>query len=134
MNIFDAINSLARPQTFVDGLSGTWFAVGVGFVASLAFCILLVLTKSWHGALSMDGSEGIQKFHSTPTPRIGGLAILAALCVAWLNAPLELKPLIGMFLLAGLPAFFLDWQCSSCAASSDKPSSSTQRMLAWVSW
>ena len=33
MKIFDAINSLTGPQTFVDGLSGTWFAVGVCFVA-----------------------------------------------------------------------------------------------------
>ena len=106
MNIFGAINGLAGPQTFVNGLSGTWFAVGAGFVASLACCILLVLTKSWHGAFSMDANEGVQKFHSTPTPRIGGLAIVAALLVSWLNAPLELKSLIGMFLLAGLPAFF----------------------------
>jgi UDP-N-acetylmuramyl pentapeptide phosphotransferase/UDP-N-acetylglucosamine-1-phosphate transferase len=87
-------------------LAGAWFAVGVGFVTSLAFCILLVLTKSWHGAFSMDANEGVQKFHSTPTPRIGGLAIVTALWVAWLNAPAELKPLIGIFLLAGLPAFF----------------------------
>ena len=74
MNLLEAINSLISPHAFADGLSGTWFAVVAGFVASLAFCILLVLTKSWHGALSMDGNEGIQKFHSTPTPRIGGLA------------------------------------------------------------
>ena len=45
-----------------------------GFVASLVFCILLVLTKSWHGVFSMDANEGVQKFHSTPTPRIGELA------------------------------------------------------------
>jgi UDP-N-acetylmuramyl pentapeptide phosphotransferase/UDP-N-acetylglucosamine-1-phosphate transferase len=106
MNFSQAINNLISPQAFVAGLSGTWFAVGVGFVASFAFCIMLVLTKSWHGALSMDANKGIQKFHSKPTPRIGGLAIVAALWVAWLNAPLELKSLIGMFLLAGLPAFF----------------------------
>lgn len=105
MNLLEAIKSLISPQAFADGLSGTWFAVGVGFVASLAFCILLVLTKLWHGALSMDANQGIQKFHSTPTPRIGGLAIVAAVWVAWLNAPEELKSLIGMFLLAGLPAF-----------------------------
>ena len=105
MNFLQAINSLISPQAFVDGLSGTWFAAGVGFVASLAFCILLVLTKSWHGAFSMDADEGIQKFHTKPTPRIGGLAIVAALWVASLNAPAELKSLIGMFLLAGLPAF-----------------------------
>lgn len=105
MNLLEVIDSLISSQAFVAGLSGTWFAVGAGFVASLSFCILLVLTKTWHGALSMDANEGIQKFHSTPTPRIGGLAIVAALCVAWLNAPAELKSLIGMFLLAGLPAF-----------------------------
>jgi hypothetical protein len=45
MNIFDAINSLIATQTFVYRLSGTWFAVGVGFVASLAFCTLLLLTQ-----------------------------------------------------------------------------------------
>ena len=105
MSLLVAIDSLISPEAFVAGLSGTWFSVGVGFVASLAFCILLVLTKSWHGALSMDANEGIQKFHSTPTPRIGGLAIVAAFWVTWLNAPVELKSLIGMFLLAGLPAF-----------------------------
>ena len=105
MNLIEAIHSLSGPQAFADGLSGTWFAIGAGFVASLSFCILLVLTKSWHGALSMDVNQGIQKFHSTPTPRIGGLAIVAALWVAWLNAPAELKSLIGVFLLAGSPAF-----------------------------
>jgi UDP-N-acetylmuramyl pentapeptide phosphotransferase/UDP-N-acetylglucosamine-1-phosphate transferase len=105
MNLLEAINSLVSPQAFADGLTGTWFAVGAGFVASFAFCILLVLTKSWHGALSMDANEGIQKFHSTPTPRIGGLAIVAALLVAWVTAPAELKSLIGVFLIAGLPAF-----------------------------
>ena len=105
MNLLEAIHSLTSSQAFVAELSGAWFAVGAGFVASLAFCILLVLTKSWHGALSMDANEGIQKFHSIPTPRIGGLAIVAALWVAWLNAQPELKSLIGLFLLAGLPAF-----------------------------
>lgn len=105
MNLLEAIHSLIGPQAFADGLSGTWFAAAAGFVASLSFCILLVLTKSWHGALSMDVNEGVQKFHSVPTPRIGGLAIMAAFGVAWLNAPPDLKSLIGLFLIAGLPAF-----------------------------
>jgi len=125
MNLFEAINNLISPEAFVDGLSGTWFAVGVGFVASFAFCILLVLTKSWHGALSMDANEGIQKFHSTPTPRIGGLAIVAALWVAWLNAPVELKSTIGLFLLAGLPAFIF-----GLAEDITKKVSILQRLLA----
>lgn len=105
MNVLEAIHRISGPQAFTDGLSGTWFAVVAGFVASLAFCILLVLTKSWHGAFSMDAHEGVQKFHTTPTPRIGGLGIVAGLVVAWLNAPELLRTLIGIFLLAGLPAF-----------------------------
>ena len=125
MNLLEAIQSLISPEAFVAGLSGTWFAVGVGFVASLAFCVLLVLTKSWHGPLSMDANEGIQKFHSTPTPRIGGLAIVAALWVAWLNAPVELKSLIGMFLLAGLPALIF-----GLAEDITKKVSVLQRLLA----
>jgi UDP-N-acetylmuramyl pentapeptide phosphotransferase/UDP-N-acetylglucosamine-1-phosphate transferase len=125
MNLLEAINSLISPQAFADGLSGTWFAVGAGFVASLTFCILLVVTKSWHGAFTMDANEGIQKFHSTPTPRIGGLAIVAALWVAWLNAPVELKSLIGLFLLAGLPAFIF-----GLAEDITKKVSVLQRLLA----
>ena len=125
MNLLEAINSLISPQAFADGLAGTWFAVGSGFVASLAFCILLVLTKTWHGALSMDTNQGIQKFHSTPTPRIGGLAIVAALWVAWLNAPVELRSLIGLFLLAGLPAFIF-----GLAEDITKEVSVLQRLLA----
>jgi UDP-N-acetylmuramyl pentapeptide phosphotransferase/UDP-N-acetylglucosamine-1-phosphate transferase len=105
MNLLDAFQSLIRHQTFTDGLLGTWFVVGLGFVASLTFCIFLVLTKSWHGIFSMDENEGVQKVHSKPTPRIGGVAIFAALLLCWLNAPEDLKPLIGSFLLAGLPAF-----------------------------
>jgi UDP-N-acetylmuramyl pentapeptide phosphotransferase/UDP-N-acetylglucosamine-1-phosphate transferase len=125
MNFLEAINGLISPQAFVAGLSGTWVAVGIGFVASLAFCVLLVLTKSWHGGLSMDANVGIQKFHSSPTPRIGGLAIVAALLVAWLIAPAELKSIIGMFLLAGLPAFIF-----GLAEDITKKVSVLQRLLA----
>jgi UDP-N-acetylmuramyl pentapeptide phosphotransferase/UDP-N-acetylglucosamine-1-phosphate transferase len=125
MNFFEAINSLISPQAFTHELSGTWFSVGVSFVASLAFCILLVFTKSWHGGLSMDANEGVQKFHSKPTPRIGGLAIVAALCLAWLSAPEVLNSLIGMFILAGLPAFIF-----GLAEDITKKVSVLQRLLA----
>lgn len=125
MNLFEAVSKLISLQAFVAELSGTWFAVGAGFLASLGFCILLVLTKSWHGSLSMDVNEGIQKFHSVPTPRIGGLAIVAALFVAWLNAPPDLNSLIGMYLLAGLPAFIF-----GLAEDITKKVSVLQRLLA----
>lgn len=73
--------------------------------ASFALCVLLVLTKRWHGALTMDHMEGIQKFHTSPTPRIGGVPIVIGLIVAWGKAPDEFKQLITPILIAGLPAF-----------------------------
>jgi UDP-N-acetylmuramyl pentapeptide phosphotransferase/UDP-N-acetylglucosamine-1-phosphate transferase len=125
MNTLHVTNSLFSAQAIVAGLSDTWISVVTGFAASFAFCILLVLTKSWHGALSMDAQEGIQKFHSAPTPRIGGVAIVAALSVVWLNATDELKLLIGILLLAGLPAFIF-----GLAEDITKKVSVLQRLLA----
>jgi UDP-N-acetylmuramyl pentapeptide phosphotransferase/UDP-N-acetylglucosamine-1-phosphate transferase len=76
-----------------------------GFVACFLTGFVLVLTKRWHGAFSMDFIEGIQKFHTTPTPRIGGIPILIGLLVVWIKSSLEIKEIIGPILLAGMPAF-----------------------------
>ena len=76
-----------------------------GFAASFASCVLLVLTKRWHGALTMDHMEGVQKFHTAPTPRIGGVPIVIGLVVAWGRAPEDAKAIITPILFAGLPAF-----------------------------
>lgn len=73
--------------------------------ASFVLCVLLVLTKRWHGALTMDHVEGVQKFHTTPTPRIGGVPIVLGLVVAWSKAPAGIQALIIPILFAGLPAF-----------------------------
>ena len=80
-------------------------AAAWGMAASFALCVLLVLTKRWHGALTMDHMEGIQKFHTTPTPRIGGVPIVLGLVVAWGKAPADIQALITPILFAGLPAF-----------------------------
>lgn len=76
-----------------------------GFAGSFAICVLLVLTKRWHGALSMDHAEGVQKFHTAPTPRVGGIPIVLALIVAWGKAPDDVKELLTPILFAGIPAF-----------------------------
>lgn len=73
--------------------------------ASFALCVLLVLTKRWHGALTMDHVVGVQKFHTTPTPRIGGVPIMLGLVLAWSKAPADIQALITPILFAGLPAF-----------------------------
>jgi UDP-N-acetylmuramyl pentapeptide phosphotransferase/UDP-N-acetylglucosamine-1-phosphate transferase len=80
-----------------------------GMAASFVLCLLLVLTKGWHGGFTMDSSIGIQKFHTVPTPRIGGVPIVLGLIVAWGKAPVEVKQLLTPVLIAGMPAFFLVW-------------------------
>ena len=57
----------------------------VGVLASFGLSVLVVLTTRWHGAFSMDESSGIQKVHAHPTPRIGGLPMVAGLVAASLS-------------------------------------------------
>jgi len=80
-------------------------AAGWGMAASFTLCVLLVLTKRWHGALTMDHTEGVQKFHTAPTPRIGGVPIVLGLIVAWGKAPADVQALLTPILFAGMPAF-----------------------------
>lgn len=81
------------------------FAIFSGFIATLALSVVLVSTKNYHGKFSLDSSEGVQKFHKTPTPRIGGVALAFGYFVTWLVMEGEAKNLFGAVGLAGLPAF-----------------------------
>ena len=97
-------------MNLIQAISGVFsspalYAAGWGMAASFGLCVLLVLTKRWHGALTMDHVEGVQKFHTAPTPRIGGVPIVLGLVVAWSKAPAETQALITPILFAGLPAF-----------------------------
>lgn len=76
-----------------------------GFGTSLALCVLIVMSKGWHGHLSLDAVQGVQKFHSAPTPRVGGLPIMLGITLAWAKAPQEVRDVLGPVLLASLPAF-----------------------------
>ncbi|WP_334120267.1 MraY family glycosyltransferase [Limnobacter sp.] len=59
----------------------------------------------------MDGTCGVQKFHTIPTPRIGGIALLAGAVGTWWALPShtalgeETRHLLGLILLGSLPAF-----------------------------
>ena len=75
------------------------------FVVTLIASILLVTTQGWHGQFSMDSAVGVQKFHKTPTPRVGGVAIALGLTCAWLLSEADVRAILGPMLLAGIPAF-----------------------------
>jgi UDP-N-acetylmuramyl pentapeptide phosphotransferase/UDP-N-acetylglucosamine-1-phosphate transferase len=79
-------------------------SAGVAFVASFLLCIVVVLTKSLHGEFSMDTTNGIQKFHTAPTPRIGGIPIVFALVIAWGKSTTEIQAVLAPILFAGMPA------------------------------
>jgi UDP-N-acetylmuramyl pentapeptide phosphotransferase/UDP-N-acetylglucosamine-1-phosphate transferase len=87
---------------FIQSMSiSTWAA----FCAALACALVLVLSKRWHGRFSMDGTAGVQKSHTHPTPRVGGIAIVIGVIVAWATAQADTKAILGPLLLAGIPAF-----------------------------
>lgn len=53
----------------------------------------------------MDYTDGVQKFHTAPTPRIGGVPIVLGMAVAWCKAPADIQNMFTPILIAGMPAF-----------------------------
>lgn len=92
---------LLSPLLDSQAALAAWLAGAVAFAA----CVVIVMTQRWHGRFTLDGVDGVQKFHLAPTPRIGGLGVVLGLAAAWgALAPAPAEQL-GILLLAGLPAF-----------------------------
>lgn len=86
------------------------YDTAIAFAASCVTCLLLVLTQKWHGNFSMDSSSGVQKVHTTPTPRIGGIGIAIGVFAGFAAssngiAATEKRMILSAILLAGIPAF-----------------------------
>lgn len=79
--------------------------LAAGAFTTLLLCLGLVWTHRWHGHLSLDHTDGVQKFHTDPTPRVGGLAVLLGGLAGWWFAPRLVDEVIAAILLASLPAF-----------------------------
>ncbi len=84
--------------------SATFAALAAGLTCLLV-CIGLVATQRWHGRFSLDGVDGVQKFHASPTPRIGGVGIALGLLAGWALAPARVADLMAPVFLAGGLAF-----------------------------
>jgi len=117
MNLFAAIAGVFSNPAYGAALAGFWGA--------FVMCVLLILTKRWHGAFSMDYTNGVQKFHTKPTPRIGGIPIVLGLVVAWGKASQDVRDMLLPILFAGLPAFLF-----GLAEDITKRVGVTQRLLA----
>jgi UDP-N-acetylmuramyl pentapeptide phosphotransferase/UDP-N-acetylglucosamine-1-phosphate transferase len=77
----------------------------VGCGVTLIACLALVGTDAWHGRFTHDGVRGVQKFHDSPVPRIGGVAVALGYFAAWPFLEANLQAAWGLIGLAGLPAF-----------------------------
>ncbi|EEW24574.1 MraY family glycosyltransferase [Rhodobacter ferrooxidans] len=84
-------------QLFLTGL--------VPFLVSLLACIAIVLTQRHHGHLTTDGQGGVQKLHSRPTPRVGGVGIALAAGTGGLLLAPEAQALWWPICLTVIPAF-----------------------------
>lgn len=80
---------------------GDFFAA---FAASLMTALAILYTQNIHGHLTLDGHVGVQKLHKQPTPRIGGVALVAGALVGGFSLPADAKDLWWPICLASLPA------------------------------
>jgi UDP-N-acetylmuramyl pentapeptide phosphotransferase/UDP-N-acetylglucosamine-1-phosphate transferase len=97
-------------MTLMDSFFGVidspnWEAAKWGFTVTFLLCVAVVLTQRWHGKVTMDFTDGIQKFHTSPTPRIGGLPIVMGVLIALLKAPQEVQSILSPLLIASMLAF-----------------------------
>jgi UDP-N-acetylmuramyl pentapeptide phosphotransferase/UDP-N-acetylglucosamine-1-phosphate transferase len=74
------------------------------FAFSLSLCMAIVSTQRWHGRFSHDPAIGVQKFHTDPTPRVGGAALAAAYWLVWPLLPPDLVKIWGQIGVAATPA------------------------------
>jgi UDP-N-acetylmuramyl pentapeptide phosphotransferase/UDP-N-acetylglucosamine-1-phosphate transferase len=91
-----------------DTLDYTTFAIITSALASFLLAEVLVLTAGSHGRFTMDVPGAIQKFHSRPTPRVGGIGIYLALLGASLVMPHSgSRAILSTLLVAGVPALLV---------------------------
>jgi UDP-N-acetylmuramyl pentapeptide phosphotransferase/UDP-N-acetylglucosamine-1-phosphate transferase len=83
----------------------SWPALSLAFTVAFLAAVGLVVTSRWHGTWTMDSSHGIQKVHTAPTPRAGGIAIMGGVLVGLALTDENSQDLMGPLVLAGVPAF-----------------------------
>lgn len=82
-----------------------WAAIVVAFLAAFLVAQAIARTTRLHGRLTLDDATGVQKVHTRPTPRVGGLAVALGMLLAWPFLPADVAGFWGLLLLALAPAF-----------------------------
>jgi UDP-N-acetylmuramyl pentapeptide phosphotransferase/UDP-N-acetylglucosamine-1-phosphate transferase len=76
-----------------------------GGIVCLITSTLIVLSKDWHGHLTLDNDYGIQKVHTQPTPRVGGIGIMLGLLAAIIVSEESIAKILTPITIAAIPAF-----------------------------
>jgi UDP-N-acetylmuramyl pentapeptide phosphotransferase/UDP-N-acetylglucosamine-1-phosphate transferase len=85
--------------------------LSIGNIAAIAFgvtflsCLAICLSQKWHSRWSFDHSHGVQKFHTNPTPRVGGAAIYLGIVSSLFLLDKAETSLMLPLVLASIPAF-----------------------------
>ncbi|MDC7700846.1 MraY family glycosyltransferase [Vogesella indigofera] len=75
-------------------------------LAAMLMTIAIIRSAHLHAHLSMDGDlSGPQKFHATPTPRVGGVPIMVSMMLTASGTWYAGLPEFASLLLASLPVF-----------------------------
>jgi len=86
---------------FIMFLTAFLFAL----IASLLTAILIVATQRFHGQFTLDSHAGVQKLHTAPTPRVGGLALFFGALIGGIGLTGDAQWLWWMICISALPAF-----------------------------
>ena len=82
------------------------FSLGfIGAVSSLFAGLLILVSKKFHLRWTADNLHGLQKFHQTEVPRIGGVVFLFGLLVIGIVDPIFFGSTFEYLFLAGLIPF-----------------------------
>ncbi|WYK06193.1 glycosyltransferase [Cereibacter sphaeroides f. sp. denitrificans] len=84
---------------------GQWIPYLVAFSASALTALLVAWTREHHISLVLRRNDlrAVQASHCTPTPRLGGLAVLAGLTAGTILAPREAAHLWSLILASAVP-------------------------------
>lgn len=74
-------------------------------IVSLIVSAALLMTRKYHGHLTLDWLSGVQKVHSDPTPRVGGLSLMVGGITGLFVLPSEAAMLWAIILVSATPAF-----------------------------
>lgn len=86
--------------------SGFLAAFVCAYLASLLAAAAIVVTRYSHGHLTLDNDEGVQKLHTAPTPRVGGIALCLGVLAGGLLLPAGAQWFWVLICLSAIPAIF----------------------------